>query len=368
MKIRFLMIFILVMVVFLLISIIIPYQIIKEPPKNPDRDIQVLFKGLGLTDTELKQRALLYNPVYQEDRVDKARKISVLFIVEFILFGMLLLILYFGVIAPIRKLSFSVKSMYFEKRDELEIRENGVEEVRLLYRAYNEMLGRLKEYQEHIGNIEQYKGWKRISRIIVHEVNNIISPMKMNLGLMLMKIDENGIGEIQKRISAVYHQIEDVGGVLRKFREMAHLPDAQLKELDIVPVLQELVQEYESLELEIRDGLYCPILADEALLKVILRNLIKNAREAGENVLIKIRVKDINNEALIEVEDNGCGIGPDLLEQIFEPGYSTKDTSKENLGIGLSIVKSLVEEQSGKISVSSKIGTGSIFVLSFKKK
>jgi len=108
------------------------------------------------------------------------------------------------------------------------------------------------------------------------------------------------------------------------------------------------------------------IIADRKQIEEIFFNLIRNAGQAiGEEGRITIRAKfNGNNKVLIEIEDTGHGIPENKIEQIFNPFYTTKEPGK-GTGLGLFIVRQVVEKNKGKISVKSKIGVGTTFTLEF---
>ena len=104
--------------------------------------------------------------------------------------------------------------------------------------------------------------------------------------------------------------------------------------------------------------------ADDAQLKQVLINLIKNALEALEGIAeprLEIAVKRILNHVSVEVSDNGAGIPPQSLEKIFVPFYSTK---AEGSGIGLSLSRQIIRNHGGQISVRSEEAKGSTFRIS----
>jgi signal transduction histidine kinase len=106
------------------------------------------------------------------------------------------------------------------------------------------------------------------------------------------------------------------------------------------------------------------ILADDAQLKQVMINLIKNALEALEDIpepKLGIAVKRVLNHVSVEISDNGCGIPPLILEKIFVPFYSTKQGGS---GIGLSLSRQIIRNHGGQISVVSEEGKGTIFRIS----
>jgi len=108
------------------------------------------------------------------------------------------------------------------------------------------------------------------------------------------------------------------------------------------------------------------ILADKKQFDEIIFNLVRNAAQAiGEKGRIIFRAKNANNGFItIEIEDTGCGIPEDKMDKIFNPFFTTKAPGK-GTGLGLFIVKQVVERNSGKISFRSKVGEGTTFILEF---
>lgn len=107
------------------------------------------------------------------------------------------------------------------------------------------------------------------------------------------------------------------------------------------------------------------IKADRKQIQEIFFNLIRNAGQAiNENGSIAIKARRIDGKIRTELEDTGHGIPPDKLEQIFNPFYTTKVPGK-GTGLGLFIVKQIVQRNKGTISVKSTVGKGTIFTLEF---
>jgi PAS domain S-box-containing protein len=114
------------------------------------------------------------------------------------------------------------------------------------------------------------------------------------------------------------------------------------------------------------------VLGDKDMLEQVVLNLFTNAiKYSPENTAIEIRLKERENDVLIEVEDNGYGISEKSLPRIFDKFYRVTDNEKvreiNGTGLGLSLVKEIVELHNGTISVKSKLGEGSTFSLAIPK-
>lgn len=112
------------------------------------------------------------------------------------------------------------------------------------------------------------------------------------------------------------------------------------------------------------------VIGDGDRMEQIIRNLLKNAINATENGTIRIGVDIENENVILTIKDDGIGIAADDLPHIWERFYRAKNSRgsgrlKEGSGLGLVIVKKLVQLQGGKINVDSQLGKGTVFTISF---
>jgi nitrogen fixation/metabolism regulation signal transduction histidine kinase len=344
------------MVFILFSSIISTYTTIRTSQQAFDREVSSLEETFS-QNSEILQKIALYEAFSAKQAVDTTRQLMFVLLGNILTMVIVFLIFIYGITRPIKKLSSAVKSIYFEKsKEELLLQESGTQEIRLLIRAFNQMVEKLKNYEKIVGNIQKYKGWKEISRIIVHEINNIISPIQTYIEFLNDRVNE------KEKIILILAKLNDMREILQKFRGLSHLPEAHLEEANIVPMIKEICREYKNTTL--LESSEVKLKIDIVLFKEILRNLIKNAAESGESISVEVGILQGGNKTTVFVKDNGRGIKSETLSKIFEPGFSTK---KGSIGIGLCIVKSLAEEQSARIEVESEEGKGSCFRVVFDK-
>jgi signal transduction histidine kinase len=189
------------------------------------------------------------------------------------------------------------------------------------------------------------------------------------------KTPEDALKKSQEILTKTVDQANRAMEIMRRFsmfakqsvNDEAQLEDVSLERVldDIVPLVNhELELDKIQLVRQIPKG-FLPIRADCRHIEEILFNLIVNScqamKEGGE---IRISAAQQNGYACVTIEDTGPGIAPERLKQIFEPFYTTK---QEGTGLGLYVVKQLVERNNGKISVKSKMGKGTNFLLEFKR-
>jgi len=140
------------------------------------------------------------------------------------------------------------------------------------------------------------------------------------------------------------------------FRDYARLPAPEVAPLDLNALIREVLGLYESssaaIATELADDLG-PILGDATQLRQIIHNLLRNAEDALEGragARIVIRTQQDNRHARLSLADNGPGFPVDLLPRIFEPYVTTK---ARGTGLGLPIVKKIVDEHQGSIEISN---------------
>jgi two-component system nitrogen regulation sensor histidine kinase NtrY len=202
-------------------------------------------------------------------------------------------------------------------------------------------------------NRQEVTVWKKVIRIISHELNNSLAPIAsmVNSGRILTK-------DIDKpQLKLIFDTIEDrtshLGEFISHYAQFAKLPLPQRQVIDWVSVTAQLSQHY---PFRLSSALpSMPVLLDRTQLEQVLINLLKNAHESGskaEDVSLSITevVKPIMG-VLINVEDNGSGMSNDVLEQALLPFYSTKQSGT---GLGLPLCREIVEAHGGRISLHNR--------------
>lgn len=186
-----------------------------------------------------------------------------------------------------------------------------------------------------------------------------------------METNEGDLKERIQKISAMLiEQIDTLSHIAGEFSAFAKMPKANLEKLNIADIVYstvELFKETERVKLIFKNKLEQPVYisADKDQSARVFTNLIKNAIQAipadreGE-VMVSIY---LNNKAVVvKVKDNGQGIAPEAIDKIFIPNFSTKT---EGMGMGLAMVKNIVESVDGKIWFETTQHTGTAFYVSF---
>jgi len=243
----------------------------------------------------------------------------------------------------------------------------------------------LQDVQEEIeqGEID---ATHKLIRILNHEIMNSITPINSLTETVSMILEkENGIdkelseltelnlSDIRESVASIRERTEGLDHFLNGYQKLSQLPKLvkpkRIRLTDLFDGIGRLMQgelqkKQVILERDIPDE-EIQVTADPHLLEQVIINLISNSIDALYGVhkpVIRLSAKVDGNNTVIEITDNGKGILPEQLEQIFVPFYSTK---QEGNGIGLSFSRQIMKLHGGSISVKSEPGVETVFTLRF---
>lgn len=245
------------------------------------------------------------------------------------------------------------------------------DEIGALANAYNLMVYKLKDLQEELAEAERQAAWTEMARQIAHEIKNPLTPMKLNLQHLKRKIagGQQSPEEINEYIQEVtdnlIDQIESLNTIASDFSRFAKPIEEEFSRENLNDILSSVTDLYQhdkkihiSADLS-REPLMVNCAPDE--LRRVFINLVKNSTEAlPKGGVVMLRSYRHQNEAIVEVVDNGEGIPEQAQPKIFVPNFSTKSSGT---GLGLAISKKIVEAHKGDISFASVIGSGTTFTI-----
>lgn len=242
--------------------------------------------------------------------------------------------------------------------------ENGqTQEIAALSGAVNHMAERL-ERQETLR--------RRLTSDVAHELRTPVANVSLNLEMILDEVWE----PTKDRLQSCYEELGRISGIISDLEKLRQM-EAENMNLELEPVnLLELAQAVETafepdlkkkkLTCEV-SGEAAAVMGDQRRLHQVIFNLVSNAvKYSTEGGSIQIRVKQEKHKAVLIVEDQGIGMAEEELPLIFERFYRT-DLSRSRktggAGIGLAIVKAIVQAHQGTVTVTSKVGCGSRFAV-----
>ena len=248
------------------------------------------------------------------------------------------------------------------------------DEIGQLVEEYNNMIKQLETSAEKLARNQREMAWREMAKQVAHEIKNPLTPMKLSvqhLERALKPNDPNFDKKLHRFSVNMIEQIDTLTSIANEFSNFAKMPKANFETTDLLSILKstiELFKESENVEITFRTTLKKAMVhADRKQLIRVFNNLIKNAIQAipdETNGKILVILKENVHEYQIAITDNGSGIADELLEKIFVPNFTTKSTGT---GLGLAMVKQIIEIHSGDIYFETKVGEGTTFFVSLPK-
>lgn len=245
------------------------------------------------------------------------------------------------------------------------------DEIKFLINSFNQMSHDLKVSQEKLVTAERLAAWQDVARKVSHEIKNALTPIQLSLRRLLSRLDPDEQREIEEPLSTIHEEVESLRRLAEEFTTFARLPQANLKPENLNDVIRKVTTLIEAephsvfLKLEL-DGSLPPISLDREQMRRALHNIIKNSIEAserGRSIFVQTKRADKENRTVqIIIRDQGAGMTPEVLSKIFEPYFTTKN---RGMGLGLSIVKRIIEDHNGEILFQSAPGKGTEVVICF---
>ncbi|MBK7751250.1 MAG: GHKL domain-containing protein [Flavobacteriales bacterium] len=247
------------------------------------------------------------------------------------------------------------------------LRYRGQDEVGRLVEVYNNKVEELRESAEKLARSERESAWREMARQVAHEIKNPLTPMKLNVQHFQRTWDP-GASDARERLdrftTALVQQIDVLGRIAGEFSHFAQMPPARPEPLDLRDVVSAaigLFHGHPNLHLTLDASGPIPVLADREHLLRVFNNLLQNALQAIPNDRdgsVRVVLRQEHGQAVAEVRDNGTGIAEDVRDRIFTPSFTTKTSG---MGLGLAMVKRMVEQAGGSVRFETIEGVGTSF-------
>lgn len=246
------------------------------------------------------------------------------------------------------------------------------DEIGELVEEYNRTLNELVQSAELLARSERESAWREMAKQVAHEIKNPLTPMKLSIQ-MLQRSKNDGVADMDERIDrmakTLIEQIDTLSNIATEFSSFAQMPRSNMERVDLRELLESAVSLHQGSEAEVQLQLSSDgpsiIRADREQIIRVFNNLIKNGIQAipeDKSPRMVIALKRQDQHWLVSVNDNGTGIAEELREQIFVPNFTTKTSG---MGLGLAMVKNIVEMASGRIWFETEIDQGTTFYISF---
>ncbi|ULC59827.1 ATP-binding protein [Flaviramulus sp. BrNp1-15] len=271
----------------------------------------------------------------------------------------------------LKTISDKINATRLEKRNE-KIDVNATsEEISTLVNSYNSMIDELEESAVQLARSEREQAWREMAKQVAHEIKNPLTPMRLTVQNFQRKFnpnDENITSKLDEYSKTLIQQIDTMSSIASAFSNFAKMPAQQNETLNVVKIVK--------LALDIFNEDYIVFKAqkeeiiakfDRTQLIRVVTNLVKNGIQSIPDTRtpkIVINVGENGKNVVITITDNGAGISQENLGKIFEPKFTTKSSG---MGLGLAMVKNIVETHKGSITFVSEKDKGTTFKVIFPK-
>ncbi|MBR9986525.1 MAG: two-component sensor histidine kinase [Desulfosarcina sp.] len=215
---------------------------------------------------------------------------------------------------------------------------------------------------------------------VAHEINNPLALINETAGyvkdLFTIKQQYKEDPDLVEHIDAIIDAVARCGTITRQLLGFSRRFDVQTQPIDLQDMVSDVINfhkkeaEYRNIAIHVDIPESIPLIeTDRGKLQQIILNLVNNAFQAIDNgCFLDVRAQmDGPEQVRLSIQDNGCGISEDHLNKIFEPFFTTKKEG-QGTGLGLSITYGLVQKLHGNITVQSKTGQGTTFVVTLPVK
>jgi signal transduction histidine kinase len=225
-----------------------------------------------------------------------------------------------------------------------------------LIRAFNRMTRELREAQDLRVRAEKARAWQEMARQVAHEIKNPLTPIKLTIQNLLAAHQEDPEGfkeEFDSGAKLILDQIATLHRIAGAFSAYANFPSRHPRQIDVNAMMTDVAALYGAAGGSVVDVQPAPeplvVQADYDELRRALINLVTNARQARAGRVTLSAVPE-DGYARLDVVDDGVGIPPEVLARLFDPSFTTKTSGT---GLGLPIVKRIVDDCGGAIEISS---------------
>ena len=267
--------------------------------------------------------------------------------------------------SPIRKLTKATKAVAQGDLN-VEIRNTERGELKDLFEGFNSMTKELRKNQIELAELERENAWKEMAKQVAHEIKNPLTPMKLAVQQLIATYKEKNknFDKVFEKVSTtILNQVENLSLIASEFSRFARMPNFNLEEIDLIPILDDTVNLFgeENIKIQTKSEYNSAIVeADKSQLRRLFINLIRNSIQAeASRIDIETTLEDYYY--CILVKDNGNGIPQKIQNKIFNSNFTTKESG---MGLGLKLAKRFLEGIKGSIELVESSDAGTTFKIS----
>jgi signal transduction histidine kinase len=327
------------------------YEFLLKVSNTPDEDIELLTKEKEIQSNVLIDRAL---------QIEKDATIRKILTVSLVIIGLSLMIigwLYFT--------KHRIHKILATQKEMIEMQRKNIELQKIELEKRNDALEEINQEKNHL------------IKILAHDLR---SPLNQISGLATL-MEMNGAKDQSDHIHRIQYATKRLDGMISKILDVDAIETNRInlitEEIELLPIIQEIVHSYEKAALEKKINItisalpHLKVLADRTYLSEVIENILTNALKfSSKNKSIEISCHDRNGKIEVHIKDEGPGFTEEDKKELFQKfkKLSAQPTGGEqSTGLGLSIVKKFMEIMNGEVICESENGRGSKFILRLQK-
>jgi len=294
-----------------------------------------------------------------QQKAEEQARLSAVYVLAAALAALLSLPVSYLLMRPVRKLQGVTREVAAGNLSVELPRARGRGELGELVRSFERMTRDLRDAQELQARAERAAAWREMAQQIAHDVKNPLTPMKLTIqNLLALQKEAPDLfeEEFERGSRLILEQIDQLQRIAGNFSSFARMPARHPEPVDVAALLREIAELHGAagaIEVDVGDAALV-VRADRDELSRVLHNLLSNAREAQAQT-IRMRGAREGAHVRIDVRDDGRGIDPASMDRIFEPSFTTRT---RGTGLGLPIVKRIVDDLGGTVEIESEPGNG----------
>ena len=256
------------------------------------------------------------------------------------------------------KLGASNEKIQWEKQDE----------IGELIHEYNKMIDELERSAELLMRSQRESAWREMAKQVAHEIKNPLTPMKLNIQMLQRAYDSNDPDweeKLKNVTNSLIDQIDNLATIASEFSDFAKMPVSKPEVIDLEEVLsnsKDLYSNFENIRIYFQNNAENSyVKADYKQLTRVFNNILDNAVNAvpkEQTGQVQIQIDQKEELLIVSISDNGRGIPEEMRENIFSPSFTTKSSG---MGLGLTMVKNIVNNSGGRIWFHSEENKGTTF-------
>jgi len=292
-------------------------------------------------------------------------------IILFLVFGGFLgFIVAHKIIRPLRVIENTTRRIAQGKFKPLPVLDTR-DETQQVVEAFNRMVKELERRQDQLVQSKKMSSIGVLTAGVAHQLNNPLNNISTSCQILLEELGHCDLEFLRRMLTNMEQEVNRARDIVKGLLEFSRARDFSPQPTNLAQVVSRSVKLISSqvppgitIFQEVPEDLILVI--DAQHMQEVFLNLLMNAIQAIEEppgeIRVAARVEPKEGVAVVTVEDNGCGIPPEVLDQVFDPFFTTKEVGM-GTGLGLSIVYGIIEKHQGTISVESRLGEGTRFII-----